>query len=133
MLFIRGPDEVRRIDDTDVRKLVELRFLEIVDGEPYDAAVHGEMIVVEPGDDGVSLEKHTGYPILTNPFDECRFGEPDFVPIAECIEEHPSCFELLFLFSDDGAGVNVFIPKSPGIDAELLSLCAQFAEPSLTR
>ena len=131
MLFIRGPDEVRRIDDADVRKLVELRFLEIVDGETYDDAVHGEMIVVEPGDDGASLEEHTGCPILTNPFDESSYGDDEFVPVTEWIVEHPSCFEMLFLFSDDGAGTNIFVPKSPGMDAELLSLCQQFAEPAI--
>jgi len=122
MLFIRGPDQAHQISDPDLRDLVALRFLEIVDGATYDPEIHGEMIVVEPGDNGDGLEKHTGCSIFTNPFDGSEYGDEDFVPLTEWIAEHPACFEMLFLFSDDGAGVNVFIPKSPGIDAELLPL-----------
>ena len=133
MLFIRGPDQASQISDPDLRELVELRFLEIVDGAIYDPEVHGEMIVVEPGDDGDGLEKHSGCSLFTNPLDGSKYGDEDFVPLTEWITEHPSCFELLLLFSDSGAGINVFIPKSPGIDAEFIALCRQFAEPALTR
>jgi hypothetical protein len=37
---------------------------------------------------------------------------------------------LVLILSDDGAGVTFFIPKSPGIDTELLSMCATFAVPA---
>ena len=57
MRFIRGPDQARRIDDTEIRQLVEQRFAEICAGEPYDYDAHGEMIVVEPGDTLASLER----------------------------------------------------------------------------
>ena len=50
MLYIRGPDEVCRIDDPDVRQVVQQRFAEICNGAPYDPEIHGEMIVVEAGD-----------------------------------------------------------------------------------
>ena len=39
---------------------------------------------------------------------------------------------MMFLFSDDGAGINFFIPKSLGIDAELLALCARYSVPVAT-
>ena len=133
MLFIRGPDQTSHISDPDLRNLVALRFLEIVDGDIYDPDIHGEMIVVESGDDGDSLEKHTGCSIFTNPYDGSQYGDEDFVPLTEWITEHPSCFEMLFLFSDDGAGVNIFIPKSPGIDGKIASFCQQFAEPALNQ
>ena len=48
MIIIRGPDQTRRIDDPDVRRLVERRFVEVCAGEPYAPEVDGEMIVAEP-------------------------------------------------------------------------------------
>jgi hypothetical protein len=130
MRFIRGPDQARRIDDPDLRRLVEQRYAEVCNDEPYDADVHGEMIVVEPGDTLASLEGESGCPIASNPFDDSRYPDPDFVPVCEYLEEHSHCYEMMFLFSDDGAGINFFVPKSPGLDADLLELCARFAVPA---
>jgi hypothetical protein len=130
MLFIRGPDQACRIDDPDVRRLVERRFAEICDGEPYAPDVHGEMVVVEPGDTLESLEGESGCPVSSNPFDDVRFPDPDFVPVCEYLEERSHCYEMMFLFSDDGAGVNFFIPKRPSIDPELTAFCATFAVPA---
>ena len=127
MIFIRGADQARRIDDPDIRQLIEQRFAEVCNGEPYDPDVHGEMLVVEPGDTLRSLEGESGVPVATNPFDDSRYPDPDFVCCCEYLEEHSRCYEVLFLFSDDGAGINFFIPKSPGIDAEILAFCARFA------
>jgi hypothetical protein len=127
MRVIRGPDQARHIEAPAIRRLVEERFDQILNGDEYDPEIHGEMIVVEPGDTLNSLEEETGLPIATSLFDDCRFPHPDFAPAAEFIEEHAPCFEALYLFSDDGAGINFFVPKSPGIDADLLALCARFA------
>jgi hypothetical protein len=126
MIRIRGPDQARRIDDPDLRGLVEQRYAEVCNDEPYDRDIHGEMIVVEAGDTLAALERESGVPIASNPFDDARFPDPDFVPICEYLEEHSHCYEMMFLFSDDGAGINFFVPKQ-GIDADLLELCARFA------
>ena len=126
MIRIRGPDQARRIDDPDMCRLVQQRFAEVCNGEPYDRDGHGEMIVVEPGDTLASLEWESGVPIASNPFDESRFPDPDFVPVCEYLEERSHCYEMMFLFSDDGAGINFFVPKQ-GTDADLLELCARFA------
>jgi hypothetical protein len=37
---------------------------------------------------------------------------------------------MIFIFTDDGAGTTLFIPKHHGIDPELLALCATFSEPA---
>ena len=126
MIRIRGPDQARRISDPDIRQLVEQRIAEVCNGEPYDSDVHGEMIVVEPGDTLQSLERDSGVAIASNPFDESRYPDTDFVPVCEYLEEHSRCFEMMCLFSDDGAGVNFFVPKR-GADAEILAFCARFA------
>ena len=126
MIRIRGPDRARRITDPEIRRLVEERFAQICAGEPYDPEIHGEMIVVEAGDTLTALEERCGVAIASNPFDDSRFPDPDFVPVCEYLEEHPRCYEMMFLFSDDGAGVNFFVPKH-GTDAEILAFCARFA------
>jgi len=130
MLIVRGPDAAGGIVNRDIRSLVERRFAEICNGEPYDRDVHGEMIVVEAGDTLDSLESETGLPIATIPFDESRFPDPEFVPVAEALEEHAATYEMTFILTDDGCGVSLFIPKRPDIDPELLSLCAKFSVPA---
>ena len=90
------------------------------------------MIVVEPGDTVAALEEECGCPILRNLFDEVRFGEPGYAPSFEHLEDHGQCYEMVFILSDDGSGVSVFVPKVKGIDAELLKLCAAYAAPALT-
>lgn len=130
MIRIRGPDQVGRIEDPSLAQLVARRIAEIQGGEPYDPEKHGELIVVEPGDTLASLEAETELPIATNPFDECRYPDPDFVPVAEALEEHATCYEMTFILTDDGNGTSLFIPKRPDIDRNLLSLCAKFSVPA---
>ena len=50
MLVLRSPEHASHIPDPAIRRLVEMRFMQVCAGEPYDAGRHGYMIVVEPGD-----------------------------------------------------------------------------------
>jgi hypothetical protein len=129
MLILRGPDLVHRIAHTQIRALVEQRFAEICAGEPYDYDHHGYMILVEPGDTGDALQAEIGAPVLNDPYDGTRFGGRDFAPSCEAIDEHPWAFELVWVLTDS-FGVDVFVPKADGIDAELLAFCAAFATPT---
>src|SRR5262245_17434527 len=127
MIRIRGAAQARQIDDPSIREIVEQRFAQVCNGKRYDPEVHGEMIVVEPGDKLASLEGMSGCPIASNPYDESRFPDPDFTPVCEAIEEHATCYEMVFILNDDGFGVLIFVPEHPGIDRELLSLCRTYA------
>lgn len=129
MISLRSPALASSITDPDIRSLVEQRFAEILDGEPYNYDQHGYMIVVEPGDSVDAIEKESSLNIVHDLWNESHFGDPDFAPAWEALEEHASCFEMVFVLSDDGFGINIFIPKTVGIDIELLSLCARYAEP----
>jgi hypothetical protein len=131
MIRIRGPTDLSSIADPELRNLVQLRLAQLSDGEPYDRDVHGEMIVVDVGDGTDDLESVVGFPVLTNPFDGHHYGHPDFVPACEVIEDHGHCHEMVFVLSDEGTGVILFVPKKLGIDPELLSMCAAFAVPSI--
>jgi hypothetical protein len=106
MIVVRGPTETTAIDDHEIKALVDLRFTQIWIGEQYDAEQHGYMVVVEPHDTPQSIEQETGCPILTNPYQETRFGDPDFSPLRETLEEHHGtngtiCYEMLFILNDD--------------------------------
>src|SRR5450759_1298524 len=91
MLILRDPATAKRITDPDIRSLVEQRFVEILAGEPYDYDQHGYMIVMEPGDSVDALEEESSCPILRNLFDDAGFGDPDFAPSCEALEEHSTC------------------------------------------
>ena len=131
MLVLRDPSDAARIADPDVRRLIELRFAQITEGEPYECDRHGYMVVVEPGDTREDLERVTGFALLEDAFGEFRFGDPDFTPAAEVIEDHGRCgYEIAYVLNDDGYAVALFLPNSDGVDPELLAMCEAHAVPS---
>lgn len=130
VLILRGPELARRIADSGIRQLIEERFAQICNGEAYDYDLHGYMIVVESGDIVSAIEEESGCPILRDLWDEYHFGEPDFTPAAEAIEEHTGCYELTYVFSDSGFGIGIVIPKDADIDPQLLAMCATYAVPA---
>jgi hypothetical protein len=131
VLIVNSPQVALSIEDPDVRQLAWRRFQQITAGEVYDYDRHGELIVVEPGDTVAALEEACGCAILHNPFDGTRFGDKDFAPVFEAIEEHAGCFEIVAILNDDGFGVALFVPKRPGVAPDdLLEMCARHAQPA---
>ena len=63
MIRIRGPDQVRRIDDPDIRALVEERLSQLCDGDPDEAV----LVLVEQADTLDALEEETGLAIASSP------------------------------------------------------------------
>jgi hypothetical protein len=130
MQVLRNPAAAAAIADSEIRILVERRFAMLSEDEPYDPQVHGYFLVVQEGDGLDAIDQQLGFPILSNRFDGSRFGEPGFTPSHEILEEHASCYEMVFVLSDDGFGVEVFIPKKVLAAPDLLALCRQYALPS---
>lgn len=133
MMILRDPSAVKDIADPDIHQLVEQRFTQLCDGsdDPYDAEQLGYFIIVQPGDTVAQLESECGCPILHNYLEpEIRFGNPDFVHSAEVLEDHQSCYEMVFIMTDGDFGISLFIPKTEGINADLLAMCAQYAVPA---
>lgn len=130
MLVVRDLSGLPGVPDIEVRSLIEQRIVMLSEDEPYDAAVHGYFVMVEVDDRLEVLDAQLGFPILSNRHDGTTFGEPGFTPCHEILEEHSGCFEMVFVLSDDGFGVEVFIPKSEGVDPTLLALCRRYAIPS---
>ena len=125
MLVINDTSSLAQVTDPEVRALIERRMDEY--GSDADLAT---FVVVEAGDPLDSLDAQLGFPILSNRLDGTRHGHPDFTPSFEVLEEHQSCFEMVFVLADYGDGVIVLVPKGGGADPRLLSLCAEYAVPS---
>ena len=45
------------------------------------------------------------------PYEVTRFGDPEFSPVFEAIEEHAGRYEIVAILTDDGFGVAIFVPK----------------------
>jgi hypothetical protein len=135
MIVLRNPLTVREVTDPYIRELVTLRFAQVTAGEPYVYDRHGYMVVVQAGDTVQQLEQEIGLPILHGLFDDLPFGDPDFTPCFEILEEHQhehiSIFEMVFISNDDGAATALFIADTAGIDVDLLAMCRSFATPAV--
>lgn len=115
MQVLRDRATIARLEDLDLRMLIEWRIRQIEESVPWDAAILGPFILVEPGDNIDTLLAATGIATVT-----------DF----EFVDEHAHCYEAVWVVSDDGYGVDLFIPKRADIDPQLLALCAAFAVPA---
>ena len=88
MIVLRDPAATSQITDPYIHDLVSLRWSQILAGEPYEYDRHGYMVVVEPGDTVEQLEQEIGLPILHGLFDDAPFGDDDFTPCFDILEEH---------------------------------------------
>lgn len=101
---------IRSTTDTELQALMAAHIERLA---PYEGIHLGELIrliVFEQGDALADLDTALGFPVMTNRFDGTRFGDPDFQPCWEIIERHTYWFEWVYVLSDDGAGVVVFMP-----------------------
>lgn len=131
MLILRDPAHVDQIADPDIRALAAQRFREVSADEPYDPDVLGPFVLVEPGDTLEAIETQTSCWLSSSLFDEnVRYGDEGYVPSFEFLEEHPACFEAVFIFNDGGYGTVLLISKAENMDPTLLRYCREFAEPA---
>ncbi|MBL0422383.1 hypothetical protein JI739_18690 [Ramlibacter sp. AW1] len=130
MQVLTDPEQVASVRHAEVRLLAQRRFAMLEEDEPFDPNAMGYFLVVEPGDSVARLNERLGFDLLANRYTSARFDTPDFTPSFEVLEKHRTCYEIVFVLSDDGYGVEVFVPKEEGIDQELLAMCAMHAVPS---
>lgn len=84
-------------------------------GVPYDPA--GEfLLLVEPGDSIDAVCQHVSL----------GFDDEDNSLPGEWTTDWGPCFETYICYTDDGCGVSLITPKLPGINADLLALCAAY-------
>jgi hypothetical protein len=122
MHILRHPDEVlvfvQNYSDPCITALIQQRLEELTD----ECTSMEELVVVvilESGDDIRQLHSQMDLQILTD------FGDP----LWEVIEEHATCYELVFVLSSSGYGALVFAPKAEAAP-DILALCRQHAHRS---
>jgi hypothetical protein len=119
MLLIKDLPSVSRIADSSLRDLLTARARELqpyLDGEDLSELV--TFLVVEPGDSLAAIDAVLGFRLVG-----------DQIRCFELITDHASWYEIVFILSDDGAGIEVLVPKHIAIDPELLRMCARHALP----
>jgi hypothetical protein len=111
MQIIRTQADASTIADPELRQLIARVYESVIEFPEILCFV----LLVEAGDTVATLDAQLGFPILNTPH--------------EILEEHAGYFEMLFVISDDGSGIDVFVPNAAGIAPDLLAMCAQFATP----
>jgi hypothetical protein len=127
MQIIRDP--ATAIADPELRQLVQKTIAALSEDYPYDPDVLGYFLIVEPGDTLALLNAQIGFDILANRWTGIRFDQPGYTQAFEILDEHANWFEMVFIISDDGYGIQVFIPKGVALP-ELLAMCLRFAVPA---
>ncbi len=113
------------IINVHIRHFLVQRFQAMTEGEDLDPDIHGYALVIEPSDTMATLLADPEGSILRGLTDKGPFVMP-----PESVEEHPEFYDLVFVPGDGDYAVTVVVPREPGIDNKLLSLCAQIATPA---
>jgi hypothetical protein len=119
MHVLRHPDEVlafiESYSDPCVTTLVKKRMEELTD-ENISMEELVVFVILE-SDDGIEqLQNQMNIQIMTD------LGSS----LWEVIEEHATCYELVFVLSSSGYGILVFAPKAE-CAADILDLCREHA------
>lgn len=113
------------IINVHIRHFLEQRFRAITDGDDLDPDIYGYALVIESSDTMESLLADPEGCILRGLTETGAFVMP-----PEPVEEHPEFYDLVFVPGDGDYAVTVVVPREPGIDTQLLDLCAQIATPA---
>lgn len=95
------------------------------DYEGHELGQMVQFIVMTSSETVIELEVALGFSVRVNRFSGCRYGDADFLPSWEVIEEHPFWYEVVYVLSDDGFGIVIFVPKDA--DPELIDMLQHYA------
>jgi hypothetical protein len=111
--------------DPRLKRLLRQRREQL--GSEYPLEELANFSIIEAGDTPADVEQTIGFSVFHNPVDGSRFGEHDWTPGWEWIDDHGFAYELCFILDDSGFGHVVIIPKQKGVAPELIRLCETFA------
>jgi hypothetical protein len=127
VIVVRDLQSTYQISNPAIRVLVQRRINDL-GGEAFDTQAIGYFMVVEAADTIEAISATVGFNILHNRFTGIRFDATGFTPSFEFIEEFVSCcYDLVFVLDDSGFGVELFVPKEEGVDADLTAMCRMYA------
>lgn len=126
MIVVRNLQSANQISNPAIRALVQQRINNL-GGEAFDAESLGYFLVVEAADTIEAISAKVGFNILHNRFTGIHFDATGFTPSFEFIEEFTLCFDMVFVIDDSGFGIEIFVPKEEGVDADLTAMCRMYA------
>jgi hypothetical protein len=129
MRRLHTPDDLAGIADEALARVIRQRFTELAAYDDYRFDELAEFWLVEPGDTVEVLETSTQMPIAHGWFNDARYPDPDFAPAWEVLEAHATAYEMVFVTSDSGYGVVLWIAAT-GSDETLLRMCTEYASPA---
>jgi hypothetical protein len=119
MHTLRQPDEVlafvQNYSDPCITALIQQRMEELTDDDTNMEELV-VFVILESGDGKEQLQTQMDLQVMTD-----QGG-----PLWEVIEEHATCYELVFVLSSSGYGALVFAPKVKA-SPDILALCRQHA------
>lgn len=124
MHVIRTESDLLALEDPNLLALIRRRIADTAEYVDHFSELVF-FVIVEPGDN-TAVDASLGFSLLVNRFDGIAFGEPGFTPSWDVLEEHAAYYELVYVLSDDGQGVTVFVTRAEGVSAELLAMCREF-------
>ena len=83
-----------------------------------------QFVVMARSDTIIELEAALGLSVRINRFTGCRYGDAEYLPSWEVIEEHKFWYEVVYVLGDDGFGIVIFVPKDA--DAELIEMLQHY-------
>jgi hypothetical protein len=113
-----------------LRDAIALRVQFFSDQEEDELGEVLKIVTVESSDT-LPLVDQAIHGLLTgNPWSGKKLGDPGFQPPFETFEEHATFYDMTFIEGGGGGCTVVLIPKQPGLDPDLLSLCIRHATPA---
>ncbi|WP_156874111.1 hypothetical protein [Sphingorhabdus lutea] len=119
---------IRLLADNTLKHLLSLRQNQLTEWDGIDLSDLSHFLVIQPGDTAAEAEHELGWSLLQNMVDGACYGQPDFTPSWEWIEAHDGWYEFVFIISDDGFGINVFVENHPDTDSDLLAMCREYTK-----
>ncbi len=110
----------RTWSDHELRGLFSIHVKRLKEYEEYDLSELVCFIVCEECDSVADLDTALGFSIMANRFDGVKFGESGFHPSWEFVIKYNGWYEIVYVLSDDGTGVVVFVDKQG--DTELVQM-----------
>jgi hypothetical protein len=126
MHVIRTDSDLEALENPELQALIRQRIADTAEYvDHFSELVY--FVIVEAGDDITDVDASLGFTVMANRFDGIRFGQVGFMPSWDVMAEHAGWFELVYVLSDDGNGVTVFVSRTQGTPPELLVMCRAYA------
>ena len=83
-----------------------------------------QFVVMASSETVIELEAALGFSVRINRFTGCRYGDTEYLPSWEVIEEHTFWYEVVYVLGDDGFGIVIFVPTDA--DPELTEMLQHY-------